>query len=157
MHAPLLCRAARARPALARKVNPRGRPHHVGHSDEGAGNCNEWLVLLRDEYDSPRKIRYLLHSAAPPARADLPSPPRSLCWSLALVSSWRFGATELPLVGCEQLVHLPNLRGWPPLRRWVCLFTPREGETAALVHAPDEETASRVLKLPVVDGVLAWN
>lgn len=138
------------------QVNPRGRPHHAG-DNESACKFNDWLVLLPDEFETAHKIRWLLRAPSLPVRKDLPSPPRSLLWSIGLVSSWQYGPTELPLVGCEQLVHLPSLRGWPALRRWVCLFTPKEGVTAALVHAPDKETAAAILRFSIVAGVLTWD
>ncbi|KAJ1638044.1 hypothetical protein T492DRAFT_859105 [Pavlovales sp. CCMP2436] len=125
-------------------VNTRGKPPHVAEAT-CAGNYYDPLLLCPDE--SPVTIRWLLGTRTPP-RDDLPTLPLSLLWSLALVSSWRFGPSNFPLIGCEQLA------GWPVLRRRIILFTPRESETAALVLAPNQDAVAALHSLPIVSGEL---
>lgn len=109
------------------------RPRLEGLGDDSAGNHENGVFFLGEEFTPPR-IRQRLSGHQQPFEHLVP-PERLEEGHTALVTSWRFASGIVDFPGCEMALHLPiggvTIADW---RDVGIVFTPREGVTGLMMQ-----------------------
>jgi hypothetical protein len=136
------CVATRARVVMM-VVNMRGKVS-VPLGDDLAG-CYEGVLLLdKENYAHPARVRKCLAAGAPFTRRTDSPPLPGLCGScpMAFITSWASFPFELRLDGVEeQLLHLPCMN-MPSVMDVAVVFAPRPGMLAMLYLAKQAAPAA---------------
>jgi hypothetical protein len=113
-------------------VDPRGRIPGLGK--EHAGSYEGPLIFMKNEFGTPADIRLSVKGKKPSTWTTVPGFFKSLGMNMGVITSWTSWDTDLPMEGCEQLLHIP-LFARPLMATMVVVWRPAKDKIAVLINA----------------------